>query len=554
MSTKQDDLETTGLCSRTLSRKTEYARSKPEHDRITPRSHKRSWLRTLLNSPEPVNLCPRPLSRKSKYETMPTELELDDRTQSSDRRGAPRKSLDSLGAVDLCYQSTSRKSGHEAGQTELELDEQAQLSDKRSWLRTLLFQTACFLWLLPMVALLVLNFKNHIVGASAWCPYRDCYVGWFNPVGAVPLQNLRDFDKQSHNLLGALQFVAKALEIWFELIFVALVYLVTFSVAGNRDGLPIAYLTRPSEFSDLPGIFDPLLWMALPGVSRARDNARRYSYRLRIYLFISFTILLCILCNLMGPATAVLTLPNLQWLETPLVGNRIFGTLNSGSAPTWNSSGPLNNTACNETQIEALEFSCANSPFASQLYLWIESYLASGTYYTGVTQDNGLRFSLNQTFIASTSNALNQSYSDVTWWAPSRQVLSGLNEDYLMASNISVGYDVESLKNLTGDALDTYVAYNHSVQLNIQRNGPTIGAIVQYHGDHDNTTTSTSIIDDNLEIRCYGNYHPGLSSLIPDEEENYTKCVRAGDGWGTGNKRVAFTISGVQDNTPPQSA
>ena len=186
----------------------------------------------------------------------------------------------------------SPSSSNEHGLTKLELGQHPQLVDKRGWLPTLLIQSACFLWLLPIAALLALNFEKYIVGASAWCPDRDCYVGWFNPVRSVPLQNLRSFDKRDHNLLGALQFAAKALEIWFSLIATALVYIITFLIAGKRDGLPIGYLTRPSEFANLPGLLDPLLWRTLPSVSRRKGKAESKSYRPRIYLFISFTILL----------------------------------------------------------------------------------------------------------------------------------------------------------------------------------------------------------------------------------------------------------------------
>ena len=227
-------------------------------------------------------------------------------------------------AVSLCSRPPSPSSSNEHGLTKLELGQHPQLVDKRGWLPTLLIQSACFLWLLPIAALLALNFEKYIVGASAWCPDRDCYVGWFNPVRSVPLQNLRSFDKRDHNLLGALQFVAKALEIWFSLIATALVYIITFLIAGKRDGLPIGYLTRPSEFANLPGLLDPLLWRTLPSVSRRKGKAESKSYRPRIYLFISFTILLCLICNLMGPATAVLALPSLQWITTPHLGNHTF--------------------------------------------------------------------------------------------------------------------------------------------------------------------------------------------------------------------------------------
>jgi hypothetical protein len=90
-------------------------------------------------------------------------------------------------AVSLCSRPPSRSSSNEQGLKKLELGQHPQLN-KRGWLPTLLIQLACFLWLLPIVALLTLNFKNHIVGASAWCPDRDCYVGWFNPVRSVKLR------------------------------------------------------------------------------------------------------------------------------------------------------------------------------------------------------------------------------------------------------------------------------------------------------------------------------------------------------------------------------
>jgi hypothetical protein len=315
--------------------------------------------------------------------------------------------------------------------TELDFGKHPQLSDKRGWLRTLLIQTACFLWLLPIAAILVLNFKQQIIGASAWCPKRDCYVGWFNQISIIPLQNLQNFDRHNHNLLGALQLVAKALEIWFGLIVLSLVYLITFFIAGRHDGLPIGYLMRPSEFANLPGLFDPLLWRLLPSVTRAKANTESRKYRPKIYLFVSITVFLCLLCNLMGPATAVLALPSLQWIDSPLVGNRMFGVMNSGSPPrsSADSLGPFKDTYCTEEDTTNLSFSCATHPFASQLDSWIQSYIASGDYHKGIGMQEGVTFDFNATYSIPSSDVLNLNYSDVTWWAPSRQVLSNLNHD-----------------------------------------------------------------------------------------------------------------------------
>lgn len=455
-------------------------------------------------------------------------------------------------AVSLYPRPPSPSSSNEQGLKKLELDQHPQLADKRGWVPTLLIQSACFLWLLPITVLLTLNFKHHIVGASAWCPDRDCYVGWFNPVRSVPLQNLRSFDKRDHNLLGALQFVAKALEIWFSLIAAALVYLITFLIAGRRDGLPIGYLTRPSEFSNLPGLLDPLLWRTLPSVSPEKGKAESASYRLRIYLFISFTILLCLICNLMGPATAVLALPSLQWITTPILGNHKFSTFNSENPPIIGSSGPFKQTSCTVDDVNDLNFSCTAQPFASSLDSWIESYLASGRYYYGVGQQEAVTFSINRTFSASSSDVLTQNYSNLVWWTPSRQVLSSLNDDAVMTAAVSLANDTHEIQDIKftndSDPADSYTAYQRSMQMIIQRTGPTIGTIVQYNYDFDDASTSTTIIDDTRAVRCYKDYDLRLSPLAFGVfSGNYTKCVRMGQGWSADNKMASFNIRGVQD-------
>lgn len=437
----------------------------------------------------------------------------------------------------------------------MELDQHTQLAGKRSWLVTLLVQIGCFLWLVPIVALLTLNSIKYVIGASAWCPKKNCYVGWFNVDFSVPLKNLESFDRHDHDLLGVIQLIAKALEVWFVVVSLCLVYLLTFMIAGREDGLPIGYLMRPNEFAELYGLFDPLLWKSLPHVHRSKKTSRSRFYRFRIYLFIGFTVCLCILCNLMGPAAAVLALPSLQWIDTQPVGDQIFGTLSSKNAPSAAGIGPFrkNSLECIGTDFQNLNFSCAAEPFASQLDSWIDSCIAAGSWAKVESQQEAVQFSINETYRVSNSNIATQELLDVTWWVPNRQVLSGLTRDYQMMAAVSVGLDAETTQNYTGpypsDTLETYGEYNRSLQMRIQRNGPIIGTLVQFHSSYDGNTTWTSILDDTRQINCYSGYTvPSIDSV------NYTKCVRVGNGWSSDNKLVAFSMRDFPENSTDQSA
>lgn len=471
-----------------------------------------------------------------------------------------RDNQESISLYDRPRTRNSHSSDADVSQAKMDLGQHPQLDRTRGWFKTLLFQTGCFLWILPVVALLTLNIKKHIVGASAWCPDQNCYVGWFNPVISIPQANLRHFDKQDHNLLGALQFAAKAIEIWFELIALALVYLITFHIAGKSDGLPIGFITRPCEFADVPGLFDPLLWRTLPptGIFNRRNRGGSRKFRLRIYLFIGFTVLLCILCNLMGPAVAVLALPSLQWIETPKLGHRSFGSTNAASPPVPNTTGYFWNMTvnCTETHFNDLAFSCAANPYATLFDSWMESYLASGAWADGTTREQGVKFNLNQTFSTSSAEFVSQEFSDITWWAPSRQLMFDLNNDFTMIGVISLGAN-KTLQDRLYDAYvgimdrpETYYPYNRSLLLNVQRNGPILGAIVQWHADFNNTASSVTVVDDNRSIRCYQGYDLSMSPLsAPLISGVYTKCIRTGNGWSPTNKEVGFTISGERDYT-----
>lgn len=132
--------------------------------------------------------------------------------------------------VDSAYYSVSTGPFEEDDQPlrpQFELGDHPQLMKPRRLGVTILVQLLSALWLVPIITLLYLNLTGRIIGPSAWCPRGNCWVDAFNPMLAVPLKNIAKFNKDDHNLLGGLQLVAKALEIWFIAIAAAFVYLVT---------------------------------------------------------------------------------------------------------------------------------------------------------------------------------------------------------------------------------------------------------------------------------------------------------------------------------------
>lgn len=93
------------------------------------------------------------------------------------------------------------------------------------------------LWIAPILILLWLNFSSHVIGGTAWCPKKPCGVIQYDPEPEVTTNSLIDkSDEAKRILLGALQFVAKALEVWFMYIASSLVYLAAYTLARRTGG------------------------------------------------------------------------------------------------------------------------------------------------------------------------------------------------------------------------------------------------------------------------------------------------------------------------------
>ena len=113
---------------------------------------------------------------------------------------------------------------------------QREHSPLHRWMLRVVFQTFCLAWLVPMLFLLIKNFQTWIIGASAFCPDRHCWADLFDPDLSKVWSTEKRLDKESHDLAGALQFAAKALEVWFTVIAASFVYLYTMMLARKKEG------------------------------------------------------------------------------------------------------------------------------------------------------------------------------------------------------------------------------------------------------------------------------------------------------------------------------
>ena len=382
----------------------------------------------------------------------------------------------------------------------------------------------------------------------------------FNPIQSVAQKTLAKFDEEDHNLLGGLQLVAKVLEVWFVFITAALVYIVTMHLAAKHEGLPIGYLTRPIEFADPVTLVDPLLWTTGPSPF-GRKGPGEKKLGMRVWFLIILSVALCILCNLMGPAIAVLAIPTLQWIETDKVGQRQFVDLNSAQPPMLTSDAWFfwNSVGCSEAQLEAHEYGCAYEPYGKALDAWMASYASTAGKNTGVTPQDYLTFAANSTSIDSGTGAFDYEMKDVVFWSPSRQIVSNLSTDYLITMAYSQGFNASYIADfaaqreigLLPDPLETYVEYNRSRSLEIHRNGPINGAIINiWLGFNDTINTWTVDVDAQRQIRCYGAYDLSLTPIAPfTSSGNYTKCIRTGSGWSENNKQATFSVEGMVDTS-----
>lgn len=369
---------------------------------------------------------------------------------------------------------------------------------RRTLTWAIMSQIISLLWLVPILALLILNYRKYIIGASIWCPGRHCSAELFSPRAIAKAAQL---DMQDHNVIGALQFVSKALEVWFIFIATSLVYDMAMLLAKKGGGLPIAFLMTHLEFADIRYLLNPLLWTSpIPHPSptpRTRSLATG-----KLYLFVLLAASLTVLTNLMGPAAAVLAIPTLQWIETPRVRDLMFNGTNADYLP----GGELTAANCTTAQLEGGNYSCTEALLGPSM----DSY---AQYTRAASKQWELPFSTNLIPISqegSTQFTVNISDGSDLIWSPNRYALRDLSIDIDVVTNAFQGYPAE-------DGYPPPENFNNSLSTILQRESISYGISTRcYFG-----SVSDMIIDDWRWISCYeGWYLPGAPT------SNYTLCIR----------------------------
>jgi hypothetical protein len=370
------------------------------------------------------------------------------------------------------------------------------------WLHALGHIFLCIAWLGPAITLLVLNFREHVVGASI-----GCFSCRLNPFSSATFEEETKFDRRDHNALGGLQFVAKALEMIFIAVVSGILYDIFVLVVGRGGDFPIGLLRRYIQFGDLLSLFD----------------YPRGPKRNRHYVFVILVAFLCLLVNLVGPATATLLLPTLQWRDEAIRSLGVFNKMASDKPPS-NTDIAAN---CTEPMLAAGNYSCTEKPYADSLDQLFAS-VAGSLDQIGQTQiifDPVISQERQVSFIVNTTDP------DIDW-IPVRQVAREVSDDYVRYAN-----------GVAAHQQSNYSALSNSLSATLLRDGPTIGlAGGCYRG-----TLSTATIATDKNIRCFGGW-----DLYAEAGTKYVKCIRVGSGWnGTTNIHSRFYLGDEESTAGP---
>ncbi|OJD22236.1 hypothetical protein ACJ73_06419 [Blastomyces percursus] len=355
---------------------------------------------------------------------------------------------------------------------------------KSTTLHNVIFDFFCFAWLVPIIAPLWLNFTEYVIGASVSCAipgYKyDCNL-W-----QILQEHTATLDKKDHEVLGFLQLVHSLC---------------------RQPCLGFFDAATPAPWSS-SGLFP--------------DNSQELGFiclsskiKVSLWFFAFLALLLCITCNLMGPAVAVLVIPSLGWAEvnSPMAGP--FGVMLASDPPKR----IANLRSCEESALIVGNFTCTD------YYSSGVDEMSAGLQWCRSLWDNGS--TVLEPILADGNVAF--SYNSSTWggihhvWVPSRQMLREMSLDYMEIFNSKSKNTFEETKLALPDRdldFDLFNHYRNTLDIEVHREGPSLGT--------KGFCTTASIIDIELSstksVHCY-------NKTSRSQPGYYYECIRLGSPW-----------------------
>ena len=393
-----------------------------------------------------------------------------------------------------------------------------RMNPRKLSLHRLLLPAVSLLWLVPIATLLTLNYTKYVIGASVWCPLGRCSA---DPLMDDAIEKAKQLNKADHNTLGALLLMAKFLEAWFMLIATSIVFDVAMTFATKGNGLPVGYFLAHLQIGDIRSLFNPLWWTSsIPSSNIHSPKQPGRIKRFKLFALAVLVVAFTVLTNLMGPATAVLILPTLQWVDTQHSPERKFEETGAARPPGL-SGFPMGPTFCGEGDFSAHNYSCTSHSYQPALLGWAASAVAMAVEenWVGVTsQEKSLNLVLN----ASSPTDL--------FWVPNRQAVTALSDDLDQISDLSQQSGSESM-GIKG--------FNNSLQTTLNRQGPVIGMQTACFVGN---LTNIEIAKDKHAV-CYSGWTFGFEGFLGDDSvDKYQKCFPWGQNWDIANRRSRFSI------------
>ncbi|QDS77290.1 hypothetical protein FKW77_004347 [Venturia effusa] len=372
------------------------------------------------------------------------------------------------------------------------------------------------------------------VGPSVGClqSHKKCRLDLNS---TTQIQQAKNMEKDDQEALAGLQLAAKGLDAWFCFVAASLVWSIVkrFAGQGSAESLPVGYIHLHTECSDLR-VLPKLFWGRRRDASRAKGRKNK----LRLYMLIAFVTFICVLSNLMGPATAVLVIPNLEWIN---INNKSpetwFTSVLSPSPPRDASIAP----SCSEDKLRAQEYSCTFKSYGATTDMIVAAAVATNdqTY----KRDGEERIPFNALLLPPVLQEQNVTFtvnfSDSTAWIPNRQSLRKLSADLL-------DYD-DTVRSLPGSSAsrERYPDseyFTRSLQSRLFQHGPILGqANLCFVAGGEGKDWKVFNVTENGKVRCY------------QQTDGHWWCIPVGKDWLQFS--TASTAFGIQDfyrtNTTP---